>query len=154
MASTDTTSSTADDHKRTVDEAFLNRLKSLVERLRLDNATLKKSLDIERSGVRGLKAQHEAAIRNLKTEYKKKEEFLEKQLRVTPKTEKCEDHRLADCKRLTVEIQSLKAANKGLQEKVKVHYNIIFIVLRLLSYQPYLFHSAYSKSNFFLHILK
>ncbi|XP_073955300.1 uncharacterized protein isoform X3 [Choristoneura fumiferana] len=120
MASTDTTSSTADDHKRTVDEAFLNRLKSLVERLRLDNATLKKSLDIERSGVRGLKAQHEAAIRNLKTEYKKKEELLEKQLRVTPKTEKCEDHRLADCKRLTVEIQSLKAANKGLQEKVKV----------------------------------
>ncbi|XP_063534409.1 axoneme-associated protein mst101(2) isoform X1 [Cydia strobilella] len=123
MASTDTSTSSTGPaaEKRTVDEAFLNRLKNLVERLRLENATLKKSLDTERSGIRGLKALHEAAIRNLKTEHRKKEEFLEKQIRVPSKTEKCEDgNRLADCKRLTIEIQSLKAANKGLQEKVKV----------------------------------
>ncbi|XP_063362437.1 interaptin isoform X1 [Cydia amplana] len=123
MASTDTSTSSTGPaaDKRTVDEAFLNRLKNLVERLRLENATLKKSLDTERSGIRGLKALHEAAIRNLKTEHRKKEEFLEKQIRVPSKTEKYEDvNRLVDCKRLTIEIQSLKAANKGLQEKVKV----------------------------------
>lgn len=132
MASTDTSTSSSqvsavvsEEHKRTVDEAFLNRLKSLVERLRLDNATLKKSLDIERSEVRALKAQHESTLRNLKTEYKKKEEFLEKQLRTVPKPEKVSEeiqscNRLIEIKKLTTEIQSLKSANKGLQEKLKV----------------------------------
>ncbi|XP_053605018.1 axoneme-associated protein mst101(2) isoform X3 [Plodia interpunctella] len=130
MASTDTSTSSSlisavqEDSKRTVDEAFLNRLKSLVERLRLDNATLKKALDIERSEVRALKAQHEGTLRNLKTEYKKKEEYLEKQLRTAPKADKNDDsqvsNRLVELKKLTTEIQALKSANKGLQEKLKV----------------------------------
>lgn len=131
MASTDTSTTSsqisavaADEHKRTVDEAFLNKMKGLVERLRLDNTTLKKSLDIERSEVRALKARHESIIRNLKTEYKKKEEYLEKQLR-TSKPEKADtaqitENRLVELKKLTIEIQSLKTANKGLQEKLKV----------------------------------
>ncbi|XP_013193637.1 axoneme-associated protein mst101(2) isoform X2 [Amyelois transitella] len=128
MAATDTSTSSSllssEEPKRTVDEAFLNRLKSLVERLRLDNATLKKALDVERSEVRALKAQHEGALRNLKTEYKKKEEFLEKQLRV-PKPDKTNEdphvnNRLVELKKLTTEIQALKSANKGLQEKLKV----------------------------------
>ncbi|XP_045523402.1 myosin-2 isoform X1 [Pieris brassicae] len=128
MASTDSSTSSqistvaADEHKRSVDEAFLNKLKSLVERLRFENATMKKSLDIERSEGRALKAQHESTIRNLKTEYKKKEDLLEKQLRSLNRTEKLEDgsNKLVELKRLTTEIQSLKAANKGLQEKIKV----------------------------------
>lgn len=132
MASTDTSTTSSqisavptEEHKRTVDEAFLNKMKGLVERLRLENMTLKKSLDIERSEVRALKARHESILRNLKTEYKKKEEFLEKQLR-TPKPDKALDtaqsneYKLAQLKRLTIEIQSLKSANKGLQEKLKV----------------------------------
>lgn len=130
MASTDSTSSiaisatTCDEHKRTVDEAFLAKMKSLVERLRLENATLKKSLDLERSGVRAMKAQHESAVRNLKTEHKKKEESLEKQLRITKPEKPCDDASSnvaqAEMKRLTVEVQSLKATNKGVQEKLKV----------------------------------
>ncbi|XP_013141613.1 PREDICTED: myosin-7 isoform X2 [Papilio polytes] len=131
MASTDTSTSSQqstapEDHKRTFDDAFLNRLKALLERLRLDNANLKKALDSERGEVRALKAQNESTIRHLKTEYKKKEEFLEKQLRTCSiKPEKLEDSQLScnkiiELKRLTTEIQSLKAANKGLQEKLKV----------------------------------
>ncbi|XP_072932888.1 uncharacterized protein [Epargyreus clarus] len=130
MASTDTsTSSTitavAEDHKRIVDEAFLNKLKGLVERLRLDNATLKKSLDVERSEVRALKARHESTIRNLKTEFKKKEDYLEKQLRTGTKPDtnygtNIGNSKLVELKRLATEIQSLKSANKGLQEKLKV----------------------------------
>ncbi|VVD00566.1 unnamed protein product [Leptidea sinapis] len=128
MASTDTSTSSqlsavaAEEHKRTVDDAFLNRLKGLVERLRLENATLKKSLDVERSEVRALKARHESTIRNLKTEFKKREELLDKQIR-TVRPEKADDtvsNKLVELKRLTTEIQSLKAANKGLQEKLKV----------------------------------
>ncbi|XP_041980148.1 myosin-8-like isoform X2 [Aricia agestis] len=123
MASPDTpTSSPADDHKRLVDDTFLNKMKGLVERLRLENATLKKALDSERSEVRALKARHDSAIRNLKTEFKKKEDLLEKQLR-TPRIEKPEElgsNKLVELKRLATEIQSLKAANKGLQEKLKV----------------------------------
>ncbi|CAF4850564.1 unnamed protein product [Pieris macdunnoughi] len=130
MASTDSSTSSqistvaADEHKRSVDDAFLNKLKSLVERLRFENATMKKSLDIERSEGRALKAQYESTIRNLKTEYKKKEDLLEKQLRSLNRTEKPEDsfgsNKLVELKRLTTEIQSLKATNKGLQEKIKV----------------------------------
>ncbi|XP_045769692.1 axoneme-associated protein mst101(2)-like isoform X2 [Maniola jurtina] len=130
MASTDTSTSSqishaaTEEHKRIVDEAFLNKLKGLVERLRLDNATLKKSLDIERSEVRALKARHESTIRNLKTESKKKEEQLEKQLRTVVIPERVEEplgnNKMVELKRLTTEIQSLKAANKGLQEKLKV----------------------------------
>ncbi|CAG4929608.1 unnamed protein product [Colias eurytheme] len=130
MASTDTSTSSqisavaAEEHKRTVDEAFLNKLKSLVERLRLENATLKKSLDIERSEGRALKARFNSEIRNLKTEYKKKEDLLEKQLRSLNKPEKSEDslasNKLLELKRLSTEIQSLKTANKGLYEKLKV----------------------------------
>lgn len=131
MASTDTSTASsqisavaAENHKRTVDEAFLNKLKGLVERLRLDNATLKKSLDVERSEVRALKARHESTLRNLKTEFRKKEEFLEKQLRTVKPDRLSEDpqsiNRLVDIKKLTTEIQSLKSANKGLQEKIKV----------------------------------
>ncbi|XP_014367087.2 myosin-2 isoform X1 [Papilio machaon] len=131
MASTDISTSSQqstapEDHKRTFDDAFLNRLKALVERLRLDNANLKKALDSERGEVRALKARHESTIRNLKTEYKKKEEFLEKQLRTySIKPEKLEDsqsscNKIIELKRLTTEIQSLKAANRGLQEKLKV----------------------------------
>ncbi|KAJ8716794.1 hypothetical protein PYW07_003421 [Mythimna separata] len=132
MASTDTSTTSsqisavaAEEHKRTVDEAFLNKMKGLVERLRLENATLKKSLDIERSEVRALKARNESTLRNLKTEHRKKEEFLEKQLR-TPRTDKPSDNvqlnesKLVELKKLTIEIQSLKSANKGLQEKLKV----------------------------------
>lgn len=93
-------------------------------RLRLDNATLKKSLDIERSKVRALKARHESTIRNLKTESKKKEEQLEKQLRTVVVPERVDEplgtNKMVELKRLTTEIQSLKAANKGLQEKLKV----------------------------------
>lgn len=134
MASTDTSTTSsqisavaAEEHKRTVDEAFLNKMKGLVERLRLENVTLKKSLDIERSEVRALKARHESTLRNLKTEHKKKEEFLEKQLR-TPKLDKSSDNvqsnenKLLELKKLTIEIQSLKSANKGLHEKLKVIY--------------------------------
>ncbi|KPI95856.1 hypothetical protein RR46_11569 [Papilio xuthus] len=131
MTSTDTSTSSQqctapEDHKRTFDDAFLNRLKALVERLRLDNANLKKALDSERGEVRALKARHESTIRNLKTEYKKKEEFLEKQLRTcSMKPEKLEDsqsncNKIVELKRLTTEIQSLKAANRGLHEKLKV----------------------------------
>lgn len=130
MASTDTSTSSqisaaaTEEHKRTIDEAFLNKLKGLVERLRLENATLKKSLDIERSEVRALKARHESIIRNVKTEYKKKEDLLEKQLRSLTKTDRVEEtqacNKMVELKRLTTEIQSLKAANKGLQEKLKV----------------------------------
>lgn len=131
MASTDTSTSSSqisaiipEEHKRTVDEAFLSKLKNLVERLRLENATLKKSLDIERSEVRALKAQHESALRNIKTEHRKREEVLEKQLR-TSKPERLNDdgqinNRLIEIKKLAIEIQSFKAANKGLQEKLKV----------------------------------
>lgn len=130
MASTDsstssqTTAMAADEHKRTVDEAFLNKLKSLVERLRLENATMKKSLDIERSEGRALKAQYESTIRYLKTNYKKKEDLLEKQLRSQNQSDKSDEtlgtNKLGDLKRLTTEIHSLKAANKGLQDKIKV----------------------------------
>lgn len=130
MASTDTTTSSTittasapEEHKRTVDEAFLNKLKVLVERLRLENASLKKSLDVERSEVRALKAQHESSLRTLKTEYKKREDVLEKQLR-TSKPDKVEEqtgNKLVELKRLTTEMQSLKTANKGLQEKLKVN---------------------------------
>ncbi|GBP34761.1 hypothetical protein EVAR_21825_1 [Eumeta japonica] len=139
MASTDISTSnsqisaaTSEEHKRTVDGAFLNRMKSLVEKLRLENAALKKSLDVERSGVRALKAQHDATIRNLKTEHKKKEDHLEKQLRLTSKPEKqLEDPnintKLIEIKKLTTEIQSLKASNKSLQEKLKVSLNFINI---------------------------
>ena len=132
MASTDTSTTSsqisavaAEEHKRTVDEAFLNKMKGLVERLRLENTTLKKSLDIERSEVRALKARNESTLRNLKTEHRRKEEFLEKQLR-TPRTDKPSDNvqfnenKLIELKKLTIEIQSLKSANKGLQEKLKV----------------------------------
>ncbi|CAK1555248.1 unnamed protein product [Leptosia nina] len=83
---------------------------------------MKKSLDIERSEGRALKARYDSAIRNLKTEYKKKEEQLEQQLR-SIRSDKGEDtgvSKLVDLKRLTTEIQSLRAANRGLQEKVKV----------------------------------
>lgn len=143
MASTDTSTTSsqisavaAEEHKRTVDEAFLNKMKGLVERLRLENATLKKSLDIERSEVRALKARNESTLRNLKTEHRKKEEFLEKQLR-TPRTDKPSDNvqinenKLIELKKLTIEIQSLKSANKGLQEKLKVNtanYSILFLL--------------------------
>ncbi|XP_068634042.1 rootletin-like isoform X2 [Battus philenor] len=130
MASTDTSTSSQapvaiEEHKRTIDDAFLNRLKALVERLRLDNTNLKKALDIERSEVRAMKARHESTLRNLKTEYKKKEEFLEKQLRTISKPEKLEDYQIGcnknvELKRLATEIQSLKSANRGLQEKLKV----------------------------------
>lgn len=126
MASTDTTTSSEPlEHKRSVDEAFLNKLKSLVERLRLDNANLKRALDVERGEVRVLKARHDSAIRHLKTEYRRKEELLEKQLRTAPKQEKAEDNQIScnkmvELKRLTTEIQSLKSANRGLQEKLKV----------------------------------
>lgn len=132
MASTDTSTTSsqisavpAEEHKRTVDEAFLNKMKGLVERLRLENMTLKKSLDIERSEVRALKARHESTLRNLKTEYKKKEEVLEKQLRTnkpdrTTDTTQLNENRLLELKKLTIEIQSLKSANKGLQQKLKV----------------------------------
>lgn len=131
MASTDTSTASsqisavaAENHKRTVDEAFLNKLKGLVERLRLDNATLKKSLDVERSEVRALKARHDSTLRNLKTEFRKKEEFLDKQLRTVKPDRLIEDaqsnSKLVDIKKLTTEIQSLKSANKGLQEKFKV----------------------------------
>ncbi|KAL0880369.1 hypothetical protein ABMA27_002808 [Loxostege sticticalis] len=131
MASTDTSTASSqisavapEEHKRTVDEAFLNKLKSLVERLRLENVTLKKSLDIERSEVRALKAQHESAIRNVKTEHRKKEEVLEKQLRTANKLDRVNEdsqtNKLVELKKLTMEIQSLKVANKGLQEKLKV----------------------------------
>ncbi|XP_047024915.1 axoneme-associated protein mst101(2) isoform X2 [Helicoverpa zea] len=131
MASTDTSTTSsqisavaAEEHKRTVDEAFLNKMKGLVERLRLENTTLKKSLDIERSEVRALKARNESTLRNLKTEHRRKEEFLEKQLR-SPKQDKTSDgnsneNKLIEIKKLTIEIQSLKSANKGLQEKLKV----------------------------------
>ncbi|KAF9802051.1 hypothetical protein SFRURICE_004302, partial [Spodoptera frugiperda] len=132
MASTDTSTTSSqisavanEEHKRTVDEAFLNKMKGLVERLRLENATLKKSLDIERSEVRALKARNESTLRNLKTEHRKKEEFLEKQLR-TAKPDKTSDsaqsldNKVLEIKKLTIEIQSLKSANKGLQEKLKV----------------------------------
>ncbi|KAJ2951217.1 hypothetical protein O0L34_g5609 [Tuta absoluta] len=128
MASTDTSTSSTlptatEEHKRTVDEAFLNKLRVLVERLRLENATLKKSLDVERSEVRALKAQHESLVRNIKTEHKKREEFLHKELRSASKIEKADeqpDNKLIELKKLTTEIQSLKAVNKGLQEKLKV----------------------------------
>ncbi|XP_026496411.2 myosin-4 isoform X1 [Vanessa tameamea] len=130
MASTDTSTSSQisaaamEEHKRTVDEAFLNKLKGLVERLRLENATLKKSLDIERSEVRALKARQESTIRNIKTDFKKKEDLLEKQLRAITKPEKDEEppasYKVVELKRLSTEIQFLKAANKGLQEKLKV----------------------------------
>lgn len=136
MASTDTSTTSsqlstvvAEEHKRTVDEAFLNKMKGLVERLRLENTTLKKSLDIERSEVRALKARHESTLRNLKTEYRKKEEFLEKQLRTNKPDKATEasqinEHKLVELKKLSIEIQSLKSANKGLQEKLKV---IVFL---------------------------
>lgn len=133
MASTDTSTSSnltaalvLEDHKKIVDEAFLNKMKSLVERLRLENATLKNSLNVERSGVRALKAQNEATIRNLKTDYKRREEFLEKQLRSLCKPEKPYDEsqivsqKLVELKKLSSEIQSLKVSNKCLQEKLKV----------------------------------
>ncbi|XP_028174056.1 janus kinase and microtubule-interacting protein 1-like [Ostrinia furnacalis] len=130
MASTDTSTASSqisagapEEHKRTVDEAFLNKLKSLVERLRLENVTLKKSLDVERSEVRALKAHHESALRNIKTEHKKKEETLEKQIRTNKPDRVNEDsqaNKIVELKKLTMEIQSLKAANKGLQEKLKV----------------------------------
>lgn len=133
MASTDTSTASsqisavaAEEHKRTIDEAFLNKLKCLVERLRHENATLKKSLDVERSEVRALKARQDSTIRNLKTEHQKREEFLEKQLRTATKIDKpTEDvqlrtNNLIELKKLAIEVQSLKAANKGLQEKLKV----------------------------------
>ncbi|CAK1585652.1 unnamed protein product [Parnassius mnemosyne] len=131
MASTDTSTSSqtpavTEDHKRIVDEAFLNKLKALVERLRLDNTNLKKALDVERGEVRAMKARHESTLRHLRTEYKKKEEFLEKQLRTVSKPEKSvEDNqygsnKMVELKRLTTEIQSLKSANRCLQEKLKV----------------------------------
>lgn len=143
MASTDTSTTSsqisavvAEEHKRTVDEAFLNKMKGLVERLRLENSTLKKSLDIERSEVRALKARNESTLRNLKTEHRKREEFLEKQLR-TPRTDKpsenvqLNENKLLELKKLTIEIQSLKSANKGLQEKLKVtnpNYSLLFLL--------------------------
>ncbi|CAH2982699.1 unnamed protein product [Chilo suppressalis] len=132
MASTDTSTASSqisvapEDHKRTVDDAFLNRLKSLVDRLRLENATLKKSLDVERSEIRAMKALHDSALRNIKTEQKKREEFLEKQLRTVNKSDRLADDnqlgnsRMVELKKLSTEIQSLKSANKGLQEKLKV----------------------------------
>lgn len=130
MASTDTSTASSqisapEEHKRTVDEAFLNKLRGLIERLRLDNATLKKSLDVERSEVRALKARHESTFRNMKTEYRKKEELLEKQIqesRTKPNKldEDLENSRLVEAKKLTMEIQSLKSTNKGLHEKLKV----------------------------------
>lgn len=132
MASTDTSTassqiSVTEEHKRIVDEAFLNKLKGLVERLRLDNATLKKSLDVERSEVRALKARHDSTLRYMKTEYRKKEEFLEKQLRVKPESlnDELVNSRLVEAKKLTTEIQSLKSTNKGLQEKLKVRHRFV-----------------------------
>lgn len=132
MASTDISTSssqistvTSEDHKRIVDDSFLNKMKSLVERLRLENATLKSSLDVERSGVRALKAQCDAKLRSLKTECKKREEFLEKQLRIAIKPDKpYDDHtshnKTAELKKLSNEIQYLKTSNRCLQEKLKV----------------------------------
>ncbi|KAL4709700.1 hypothetical protein ACJJTC_007431 [Scirpophaga incertulas] len=133
MTSTDTSTASSqvsavspDEHKRTIDEAFLNKLKSLVERLRLENATLKKLLGVERSEVRALKAQHDSALRNIKTESKKREAILEKQLRNVNRSDKISEDcltgnsKLIEIKKLTTEIQSLKSANKGLQEKLKV----------------------------------
>lgn len=132
MASTDTSTassqiSVTEEHKRIVDEAFLNKLKGLVERLRLDNATLKKSLDVERSEVRALKARHDSTLRYMKTEYRKKEEFLEKQLRIKPESlnDELVNSRLVEAKKLTTEIQSLKSTNKGLQEKLKVRHRFV-----------------------------
>lgn len=132
MASTDTSTassqiSVTEEHKRIVDEAFLNKLKGLVERLRLDNATLKKSLDVERSEVRALKARHDSTLRYMKTEYRKKEEFLEKQLRVKPESlnDELVNSRLVEAKKLTTEIQYLKSTNKGLQEKLKVRHRFV-----------------------------
>lgn len=134
MASTDTSTassqiSVTEEHKRIVDEAFLNKLKGLVERLRLDNATLKKSLDVERSEVRALKARHDSTLRYMKTEYRKKEEFLEKQLRIKPESlnDELVNSRLVEAKKLTTEIQSLKSTNKGLQEKLKVSHRFMVI---------------------------
>lgn len=134
MASTDTSTassqiSVTEEHKRIVDEAFLNKLKGLVERLRLDNATLKKSLDVERSEVRALKARHDSTLRYMKTEYRKKEEFLEKQLRVKPESlnDELVNSRLVEAKKLTTEIQYLKSTNKGLQEKLKVSHRFMVI---------------------------
>lgn len=134
MASTDTSTassqiSVTEEHKRIVDEAFLNKLKGLVERLRLDNATLKKSLDVERSEVRALKARHDSTLRYMKTEYRKKEEFLEKQLRIKPESlnDELVNSRLVEAKKLTTEIQYLKSTNKGLQEKLKVSHRFMVI---------------------------
>lgn len=148
MASTDTSTASSqisavapEEHKRTVDEAFLNKLKSLVERLRLENVTLKKSLDIERSEVRALKAQHESAIRNVKTEHRKKEEVLEKQLRTANKLDRVNEdsqtNKLVELKKLTMEIQSLKVANKGLQEKLKVGFGMYIYSLIISNSQNY-----------------
>lgn len=133
MASADTSTASSqisalpvEEHKRIVDESLLTKMKSLVERIRLENTTLKKSLDIERSEVRALKARYDSALRNLKTEHRKREEFLEKQLRTIARPHKQTDDaqsacgRLTDVKRLTTEVQSLKTAYKGLQEKLKV----------------------------------
>lgn len=131
MASTDISTASsqntaAEDHKRTVDDAFLNKLKGLVERLRLDNTTLRKSLDIERSEVRALKAQYDSTLRHLKTEHKRREDVLEKQLRTFSKSDKIHEdvqlnsNKLVELKKLSTEIESLKAANKGLHEKLKV----------------------------------
>lgn len=145
MTSTDTSTSSQisaaamEEHKRTVDEAFLNKLKGLVERLRLENVNLKKSLDIERGEVRALKARHESIIRNLKTECKKKEDLLEKQLRTVTKSEKVEEplgnNKMVELKKLTTEIQSLKAANKGLQEKLKVCKKYLFFSFILIHFK-------------------
>lgn len=148
MASTDTSTASSqisavapEEHKRTVDEAFLNKLKSLVERLRLENVTLKKSLDIERSEVRALKAQHESAIRNVKTEHRKKEEVLEKQLRTANKLDRVNEdsqtNKLVELKKLTMENQSLKVANKGLQEKLKVGFGMYIYSLIISNSQNY-----------------
>lgn len=97
-----------------------------MERLRLENATLKNALDVERSGVRALKAQHESTLRNLKTQSKKREDFLEKQLRLNSKPEKIPDEsqlghqKNSELKKITSENQALKTSNKSLQEKLKV----------------------------------
>lgn len=105
------------------------KLKAL-EQLQQDNASLKKSLESERSALREQRAQHEAESRRERAEARRREASLESQLRVALKSgmtsvpvSPIHDNAL------TAALEATKAANKCLQQKLQVNILLDFIYI-------------------------
>lgn len=108
-----------------------------VEQLQQENASLKKSLESERSALREQRAQHEAESRRERAEARRREASLESQLRVALKggmtsapVGPTHDNALAAA------LEATKAANKCLQQKLQVMFGRFSI---LLSYDKFYF---------------